>query len=175
MTELVEPRVIIDRFSLLSLLEERVITTVNGQVVRASEQYLVLPIEYGSLYQLALRARVGDGYQCSGRIHDVATLMARPCPCMDGWVPVLSPSFLRSVLPVPIVVTQPPPESFGLRLRLLSSIPALSIPEATLIAGIVWDPHPLVACQRDLSKTAQGLLADAGVILLDLHHQCPHA
>lgn len=173
MTDIAQPRITVDRFSLLSLLQERKLTTAEGDTLRANEQYQVLPSEYGSLYRLAVYTRAG-GYHCSGRIHNVATLMGRPCPCTDGWVPVLSPSFLKSVLPVPIVVVQPPPESLGLRLRLLAGLPALSPAEAALIAGMVWEPQPLVACQPDLSQTAQALLADAGIILFNLRHACPH-
>ena len=174
MIEVVEPRVVVDRFALLSLLRDGSLESADRSAIRASEQYLVLESEYGSLYRATLASRSSAGYRCAGRIHDVATVMMKPCEYADGWIPVLSPSFLGKVLPVPIVVAQPPPEALGLRVRLLSAVKTLSDAEAALIAGLVWHPHVFVACERDLSQTARELLTEAEIVILDLHHDCPH-
>jgi hypothetical protein len=162
----------LDRFALLELLQSRSVSTTDGQIWVATGQYIVPEVEYGSLYRAALLSRREGSSPVEGRLRALSLVVCKPVGL--DWLPVLSPAFLSKILPTPIVIVQPPPECLGLRVRLRLALPDLPESEAALIASMTYFPGALIACLRDLSELAVELLADAGVDVADLMHDCPH-
>ncbi|RZU01297.1 hypothetical protein EV645_8127 [Kribbella rubisoli] len=172
--DVVAAQLAIDRYALLALLQDGELRTSDGKEIRATQEYVVLPNEYAAVFKAALEARLDHAGACAGDLHDIAEIMLQPCPCTEGWVPALEPSFLSAALPVPVRIAQTPAASLGWRVRLRSAMDSITEAEAALLAGLLHLRLPLVACVPGLSPPTLEFLADIAVEVIDLSHACPN-
>ncbi|WP_344234568.1 hypothetical protein [Kribbella hippodromi] len=170
--DVVVPRLVIDRYALLTLLQDGELRTSDGVEVRATREYVVPPNEYAAVFKAALDARTDHAGACAGDLHDIADVMLQLCPCVEGWVPALEPSFLSTALPVPVRVVQPPADALGWRVRIRSAIEPIAEAEAALLAGLLHLRLPLLACIPGLSQPTLDFLTDLPLQVLDIAHTC---
>jgi hypothetical protein len=167
--------VMLDRVALWHLLMTGTVRAVGDGAVAPPEKYVVLVSEYLIIYQAALRA--GEPTQGCGRLHEVAVLGHHACECQDGWIPVLSPSFLSACVEPALEIRPLPADAIGMRLRLQRALPNLNSADLSLLVGLAWAPSPLIQCSAVRSESFSSFAREAGLVLLELDHRdcgaCP--
>lgn len=127
-----------------------------------------LPLsEYALLYARALSSR----RFCPPRYHAIAMLLRKSCECRDGWVPLLSSSFIETLSTPALEILSQGPETITLRLGLRRSFPGLGERDASLLTAAVLTSSSNLVCSKMLGQAYLETASRLGVEVLELSHQ----
>lgn len=157
--------VIVDYVAAKTLLSTGTLAAKESGLINA-EGFVLPGTEYTFLYSRAL----GSNLICPSKYHSIAGLLGKSCECLQGWIPLLSTSFIGALGKPSLRILQQPSAAIALRLWLKKTFSELGDRDCALLTGGILTSYPTLVCTASLSPAYVTAALHLGLAFMELDH-----